>query len=106
MQNKEHQAPESRVAGNTAKRIQSVSMATASLLFSAVSAFGSVPPVSVAQPTPNGAASVTNPARSLPTPLVLNRTASTQQLIAQHDSHESHSSHDSHSSHSSHASGL
>ena len=41
MQNNEHQALESRAAGKTAKRIQSVSMATASLLFSAASAFGS-----------------------------------------------------------------
>jgi hypothetical protein len=106
MQNNEHRASELLGAGKTAKRIQSLSMATASLLFSAASAFGSVPPVSVAQPTPNGAASVSDSARSLPAPLVLNRAASTQQLIAQHDSHDSHSSHASHGSHSSHASGL
>jgi hypothetical protein len=103
MQNNEHQALESRAAGKTAKRIQSVSMATASLLFSAASAFGSVPPVSVAQTTPNGTVSVSDAARSLPAPLVLNPAGSNQQLIAQHDSHASHTSHGSHSSHASHS---
>jgi hypothetical protein len=78
MHNFQDQTSRPQIAGKTAKRIQSVSMATASLLFSAVSAFGSVPAA-----------------------LVLNRADSTQQLIAQHDSHASHSSHDSHSSHSS-----
>ena len=95
------QTSRQQIAGKTAKRIQSVSMATASLLFSAVSAFGSVPPASVAQSTLIEKASVTNPGRTLPAALVLNRADSTQQLIAQHDSHASHSSHDSHSSHSS-----
>ena len=106
MQNNEHRASELLGAGKTAKRIQSLSMATASLLFSAASAFGSVPPVSVAQTTPNGTVSVSDAARSLPAPLVLNPAGSNQQLIAQHDSHDSHSSHASHGSHSSHASGL
>ena len=106
MQSNENPAPKSLVQGKTAKRIQSVSMATASLLFSTVSAFGSVPPVSVAPPPPIERASVTNPGRTLPAALVLNRAGSNQQLIARHDSHASHSSHDSHSSHSSHSSGL
>jgi hypothetical protein len=104
MQNNEHQAIESRAAGKTAKHIQSVSMATAALLFSAVSAFGSVPSVYVAQPAPNGAVSVSGSTRPLPGPLVLDRADSNQQLIAQHDSHASHGSHNSHGSHSSHGS--
>jgi hypothetical protein len=96
MHNFQDQTSRPQIAGKTAKRIQSVSMATASLLFSAVSAFGSVPPASVAQSTLIEKASVTNPGRTLPAALVLNRADSTQ-----HDSHASHSSHDSHSSHSS-----
>jgi hypothetical protein len=85
-------------------RILSVSLAAASLLVSATSAFGSVAPASIAQTQPVAEFSSSSVPSTLPAPLVLKHTDSNQQLVAQHDSHSSHSSHDSHSSHSSHSS--
>jgi hypothetical protein len=87
-------------------RILSVSLAAASLLVSATSAFGSVAPASIAPTHPVAVFSSPSAASTLPALLVLKHADSNQQLVAQHDSHSSHSSHDSHSSHSSHASGL
>jgi hypothetical protein len=85
-------------------RILSVSLAAASLLVGATSAFGSFAPASIA-PTQHAAEfSSSSVASTLPAPLVLKHADSNQQLVAQHDSHSSHSSHDSHSSHSSHSS--
>ena|ERR1039457_3377709 len=95
-----------QATGKAAKRILSVSLATASLLVGAASAFGSIAPVPVVQTKPTSGISVSNTARTLPAPLVLKHANSNQSLVAQHDSHSSHASHASHASHSSHASGL
>jgi hypothetical protein len=95
-----------QTTGKAAKRILSVSLATATLLVGATSALGSIAPVPVMRTMPASGVSVSSTARNLPAPLVLRHADSNQMLVAQHDSHSSHSSHASHASHSSHASGL
>lgn len=92
--------------GKAARRILSVSLATASLLIGATSAFGSLAPVPVMQPQSGSGSSLSNSARTLPSPLLLTHASSDQQLVAQHGSHVSHGSHSSHGSHTSHTSGL
>jgi hypothetical protein len=47
---------------------------------------------------------ITNNSYKLPAKLILKKTNSGLQMIAQHSSHSSHASHASHSSHSSHSS--
>src|ERR1035441_5314253 len=106
MDNEKNMASKPQATGKTAKRILSLSLATASLLVSASSAFGSITPVSVLQTKPVSGVSASNTARTLPAPLLLKHASSDQQLVAQHSSHASHASHASHSSHASHASGL
>ena len=100
MENEKNMAP---ATGKVAKRILSVSLATASLLVGATSALGSIAPVPVTQTKPASGVSVSSTARTLPAPMVLKHANSNQMLVAQHSSHASHASH---ASHSSHASGL
>lgn len=86
------------------KRILSISLAAASLLASASSAFAKVSPAP-AQAKVAIETSVAGTQRAVPSPLVLKPASSLQQLAMQHGSHASHTSHHSHHSHHSHTSG-